>query len=382
MSLVLDEHREYLNDDPRLSCFRDAVGEVVRPGDIVADLGSGTGILGLFACQAGAARVYSIDQGGILGLTRQICRANGFEDRVTFIKRFSLQAELPENVDIVLADQIGRFGFEAGVLEYFYDARRRFLKPNGKMIPSEIGLWAVPVEIPELYADVEFWNNRPAGFDFRPARTIAVNTGYPVKLEPKHLLSEPARFASLDLSTSTTAAFKGECCYTITRTGRMHGVGGWFSAQLSPSVVMTNSPLATLRINRRNAFFPIDRPVDVTVGDRVFIKMHIIPTEGLVKWSVEVSGEGDSTHARKVTFQHSTFKGMLLCQEDLRRSDPKFAPMLTPWGTARLSVLRLCDGRRQLAEIEEEVFRRHPMLFRSPAEAAAFVAEVVSRYSQ
>src|SRR6516162_210418 len=104
MSLVLDEHREYLTDEPRLTCFRKAVGEVVRPGDVVVDLGSGTGVLGLFACKAGAGKVYSIDQGPILGLTQQIFRANGFEDRVIFIKRFSLHAELPEKVDVVLAD--------------------------------------------------------------------------------------------------------------------------------------------------------------------------------------------------------------------------------------------------------------------------------------
>jgi hypothetical protein len=32
--------------------------------------------------------------------------------------------------------------------------------------------------------------------------------------------------------------------------------------------------------------------------------------------------------------------------------------------------------------VEQEVFRRHPKLFRSSQEAATFVAEVVTRYSQ
>jgi hypothetical protein len=42
----------------------------------------------------------------------------------------------------------------------------------------------------------------------------------------------------------------------------------------------------------------------------------------------------------------------------------------------------LCDGRRTLDEIEREVFARHGALFASPAEAALFVSEVVTRYTR
>ena len=382
MSLILDDHRAYLSDEVRLVCFRKAIREVVQPGDIVVDLGSGTGVLGLYACQAGAARVYSIDQGSILGIAQQLCRANGFEDRVSFLKRSSLQAELPEKVDVVVADQMGPFGFEAGILEYFCDAQQRFLKSNGKMIPAGIDLWVAPVEIPELYENVEFWNNRPANLDCRGVRAIAVNTGYTTTFEPKHLLSEPAQLASLDLTTSTADGFKARSSHTITKSGQIHGIGGWFSAQLSPDVRMTNSPVAGDRINRRNAFFPVDQPVEVAAGDRVLVTMDIVPTEDLVTWRVEVLRSGDTDFILKATFEQSTFKGMLLCKDDMRRSKPTFVPKLTSWGEARLSVLTLCDGHREIAEIEKELYRRHRTLFRSPAEAATFVAEVVTRYSQ
>ena len=44
-------------------------------------------------------------------------------------------------------------------------------------------------------------------------------------------------------------------------------------------------------------------------------------------------------------------------------------------------MLELCDGTRDLATIERQVFERHRDLFADQIDAAAFVAEVVSRYT-
>ncbi len=150
MSLVLDEHREYLSDANRLDAYGRAIAELVKPGSVVVDLGAGTGIMGLLACRAGAGRVYCIEETSLIGLTREIFRANDFADRVTFIKDLSTYITLPEQADVVIADQIGRFGFEAGVFEYFNDARKRFLKPGGVLLPSRIDLMVAPVEHEEL----------------------------------------------------------------------------------------------------------------------------------------------------------------------------------------------------------------------------------------
>src|SRR4030067_402019 len=124
LSLIVDEHRQYLADDARISAYRRAIHEVVHPGDVVVDLGAGTGILGLLACEAGAKRVF------------------------------------------------------------FTDARKGFLKPGGVMTPSRVDLCVAPVECPEMWDQVEFWNNSSVGFNLRPARSLAVNTRSPVKLLP------------------------------------------------------------------------------------------------------------------------------------------------------------------------------------------------------
>lgn len=387
MSLELDEHREYLADEARVSAFSRAIAEAVRPGHVVLDLGSGTGILGLLACRAGAKRVYSIESGGMIEVARDLVRANGFQDRVVFVHGYSKHVDLPEPVDVIVSDQIGHFGFEAGVLDYFGDARRRFLKPSGVTVPRQIDLCLAAVECPDVWSHIDFWRSRPAGFDFSPARRIAANTGHPFHFQPDHLLSQPVTACSLDPTQPPLPSFRMEAALPVLRPGLLHGIGGWFHAQLSEHVTMTNSALADARINRRNAFFPIQEPAKVEKSDQVRVAMQIMPIDMMVSWSVEVwrderSSSGNVIRTKKASSAHSILHGMLIAQDDLRRTRPDFVPQLSPRGLARLTVLTMCDGKRPLAEIEQEVLHRHPALFRTAGEAAAFVAEVVTRYAQ
>src|SRR5258708_35310527 len=96
LSLIIDEPRQHLVDHNRLSAFQAAVASVVQPGHVVLDLASGSGIIGLLACVAGAKRGYSIEMGGMVAVAREVAQANGFGDRVVFIKGFSAHVDLPE----------------------------------------------------------------------------------------------------------------------------------------------------------------------------------------------------------------------------------------------------------------------------------------------
>lgn len=380
MSRILDEHRQYLADSTRLSAFQSAIASVVRPGHVVLDLASGTGIMGLLACRAGASKVYSIEKGGIVALARDVARANGHGDCVVFIKAYSPQADLPERVDVVVADQLGGFGFDAGVIEFYADARQRFLKPEGVAIPLRLDLTLAPVEAPELFDQVEFWNTSPAGFDFRATRVIAANASYHVDLPARSVCGDAVVISVVDLNHATIAPFHGEATAIIRRSGTLHGLGGWFTAELAAGVFMTNSPLAPERIHRHQIYFPIDCPVQVVEGDSVEIRMMVRPTDSVVNWNVDVM-DGCSG-AKKASFRHSTWKAKLLPAEDLARTQPGFKPKLMPRGEARRTVVNLCDGVRTLTQIEDEVSRLHSDLFRTREEAVGFVAEVVAQYTE
>jgi hypothetical protein len=116
VSLILDEHREYLADTSRIDAFARALREVVRPGDVVLDLASGTGILGFLALQAGAARVYAVDDGPIIDIARRMAAANGFTDPHRFRRRTKKVAAIlpgsvtvrPHEAGIGFVDECGR----------------------------------------------------------------------------------------------------------------------------------------------------------------------------------------------------------------------------------------------------------------------------------
>jgi len=221
-----------------------------------------------------------------------------------------------ERVDVVVCDQIGRFRVRSRRRRDFADARTPVPQADGRLVPAAVELWVTAVECPEAFAQIEFWNTRPAGVDVTPARSLAANTGYPRHLKAGDLLAPPVCAARADLTRDVPMPLRLNARLEVARAGTLHGLGGWFVAQLAPGVRMTNSPLAPDRINRRNVFLPFDHPVAVMAGDRVECSLQALPGDSVLGWQADVS----SAHAPdrpRAHFAHSTWRGMLI---DSRRA--------------------------------------------------------------
>ena len=265
--LAIEEQRKLLADRRRLHAFRKAIEEVVQPGDVVLDLGAGTGILGLMAVRAGASRVYAIEEGEIIELAKEIWRANHCQDQVVFLQGRSSELNLPEKVDVVIADQMGPFGVDAGIVEYFGDARKRFLKRDGRLVPYGIELYIAAVQNNEMWSRIEMWKDSFTGFDFTPAYQAALRSQYAFPFRREHLLGPATKIFALDPSMKIYGTLDIKVSAEIDKSGIFHGIAGWFSAYLSPNVVISNSPTEQEPISRTNAFLPTETPVPVSSGD-------------------------------------------------------------------------------------------------------------------
>lgn len=131
-------HVRMLNDRVRTSRLLAAIKAEVRPGDVVVEIGTGTGVLAVAAAQAGARQVYAIEAGPLAAVAREFVRANGVADRVTIVEGWSQAVTVPERGDVFVSETIGNAGFDENLIEIARDAMGRLLKPGARMIPRRL----------------------------------------------------------------------------------------------------------------------------------------------------------------------------------------------------------------------------------------------------
>jgi hypothetical protein len=285
----LHHHGECLGDEVRTESFERAISEVVRPGDVVVDVGTGTGILAFFACRAGASRVYAVDPSPVIRYAEQIAGSNGFSSRITFIEEESSKAELPERADVFIAGHIHNFALEFSLLSSLLDARKRLLKEHPRFIPLDFELIVTAVESPNARREIEFWNGKRYGVDFSPVCALAANNCLLANFSPGEFLAEPQTLLKIDPATVESAVASGHVSCVASRAGIIHGIGGWFRARLSENVELTNDP-RNKTASWAQIFFPLEMPVAISPRDQ--IEMTISTNDGrLWRWQTRVGAQ-------------------------------------------------------------------------------------------
>lgn len=284
--LLLDYHRRMLDDALRLEAFRGAIAAVVRPGDVVVDVGTGTGVLACFACAAGARRVYAVESGGILEAARATVAENGWADRVSFVRRDSRRATLPEPADVVISETLGSMGVEENVVEIMADTRRRLLKPGGRLIPSRVQVFVAPVSLEETYARLTWPSGERGGLRFSLLRHLFLNTPYRTRIDPPALLGRSALLYDLDLHTAEALPERRSVDLFADREGVCHGVGLWFAAYAGDDLLVDTAPDRPAT-HWENVFLPVAEPCRLPAGGRLALQVRPFPTRNEVffEWS-------------------------------------------------------------------------------------------------
>merc|ERR1719150_1804748 len=100
-------HEEMLKDTVRTQGYRNAIlqNRQLFKDKVILDIGCGTGILCLFAAEAGAKKVYGIECAHIADAAVQIVKDNGYEKTIEIIRGKVEEVELPvEKVDVIISE--------------------------------------------------------------------------------------------------------------------------------------------------------------------------------------------------------------------------------------------------------------------------------------
>lgn len=374
MLTTLEEHYGYLSDAKRLALFQLGLARVIRPDDLVADVGCGFGVLGLICLHSGAARVWGIDSTDAIEVARETMARAHLATRYSCIRDKSFRVTLPKPVDVIVCDHVGYFGIDYGIINTLGDARRRFLKPGGRVVPNRIRLMLAGVTSSECRAKAEGWAGDSIPAEYHWLREYGINTRHSHMFSPNEIVTEPAILGTIDLNSDSPELFSWKATLQVAHDGVLDGLGGWFACELAEDVWMTNSPLSDERIDRPQIFLAFDAPIAVSAGSSLEVSVTARHDTGLFSWSVL-----DPRNGRRQKL--STWHSRILSEADLARNTAR--PLhLTDAGRARGIVCTYIDGTRTAQEIEEAVFRDHPALLPSSEEIRRFVGSTLARFAQ
>jgi protein arginine N-methyltransferase 1 len=371
-------------DPVRMDRYVRALAQAIKPGAVVVDIGTGTGIFALLACRHGARRVYAIEPDDVIQVAREIAVANGCADRIEFIQAMSTQVTLPERADVIVSDLTGALPWFTQHIPSIVDARRRLLAPGGVLIPRQDTGWAAIVDVGELYQRwTGPWNGAAADLDMAAARRIIVNTTTSLQISRRNLVTDPQRWGETDYAAVESPHVRALLAWTIVKTGTAHGFATGFDRTLADGIEMSNAPDAA-EADRPTVyptvFFPWPAPVGLDSGDRVTVQLDgtLMRRDYIWTWRTQVVDAGGH---EKAAFTQSTFYGWPASQAALRKRASSTVPVLSEDGRIAQSVLESMNERLPLGEIARQIAADFPGRFARPHEALDFVVELARRYS-
>lgn len=377
----LEEYGEMIADGVRLNAYREALHRAVRAGDVVVDLGCGTGIMALLACRAGAGRVYAIDCSDTVQIAREVAAANGYADRITFFNADSRRVELPERAQVLVSDLRGILPFYEDSLLVLRDARKRFLAPGGVVIAGRDILWAAVVDVSSQYERLlKPWSRATHGFDLGAASRAVLESVLKARSSPVQVTAGPERWLVLDYAELENPDAAGNMTFRAQHSGTAHGLCVWFDTQLYEDIGFSCAPGIEDTIYGR-LFFPWPEPVALAEGQEVAVELcaNLVGEDYVWRWRTEVAGRAGSPSKR---FEQSSFFGALLTPDRLRRRAADFVPSLGEEGEVERFMLGLIDGQTPLETIARGAAERFPNLFKRWEDALARAAQVAERCSR
>lgn len=98
-----------LVDDERTSAFQKVISKVVKKNDIVLDLGTGSGVMALFAARAGARKTFAVEYDSLIAKSAEInIRVNDFKKKIKLLVDDARKCSFPSKTkfNVVISEML------------------------------------------------------------------------------------------------------------------------------------------------------------------------------------------------------------------------------------------------------------------------------------
>jgi len=236
-----------VRDRPRTEAYRRAILENAElfKDRVVLDVGAGSGILSLFAAEAGAAKVFAVEASPVVETLRQVIDINDKKGVIQVIHGKAEDISLPGDVkaDILLSEWMGFYLLHESMLDSVILARERHLADDGMLFPSHATLYSAPVSLDSWVEEhITSWRD-VYGYNMEPmaCRSLEEKLASPciLSLSPEQLLSPPQELVTLDLrwvELEEVEQIQDKKFVSVVREGSWHGVALWFKVSFNPAI--------------------------------------------------------------------------------------------------------------------------------------------------
>lgn len=274
----IEYHRTLIADHVRNSVLYDALKAVIVPGQTtVADIGAGTGLLGLMAARLGAKEVYLYETAEVAGVAEQVIAASGFEN-CWLMPCHSSEMQEPPKVDVIISETLGNYAFEEDMIATLNDARDRFLNPGGLILPSRVQQFVAPVVGPRLDDELRVWEKTGEmyGLDLSLPESMSLNNAYVRRIQSHELHSpEGVMWDSLDFCAQGDAQRSGEAEWAIASQIKVFGFAVWWVADFGEGFSLSTGPEAP-ETHWEQLYFPLEDALELEAGQRLRFELQSI----------------------------------------------------------------------------------------------------------
>ncbi len=267
----IEYHRTLIADELRNDAFYRALKSVIVPGKTtVADIGAGSGILGLMAAKLGAKEVFFYETAEVAAVAEATIKASGVTGCHLFACH-STEMDEPPKVDVIVTETLGNYAFEEDIIATLDDARRRHLKRGGVILPRTVRQFASPIVTPRLYDEMTAWDRTGAkyGLDFRMARRMSLNNAYVRGIKAADLLPGAARqWDEADLTTRVSGKRKGTATWELETPTIVYGFAVWWEIEIVEGIRLSISPEGA-PTHWEQLFFPLEKPISAKPGETI-----------------------------------------------------------------------------------------------------------------